>query len=162
MKWRPIGPAWALRGLSARLPRPRPRASTARVRAADLPPDRQVGAEAQFNPSIADALWPTLTPVVNALVGNDLVRDVAFYRIYRPGAVLRPHRDREGLDWTIGWVVGCSGGAWPIHMEAGVVVTSSADDALLFPGRRVKHRRPAVVGGADTYLALLMLHWTAV
>ena len=110
-----------------------------------------------FNPPAAMRYLEELAADVERLTG-EAVRPVnAFGRVWRRGAVLLEHTDRETLDWTLSLML-ATDAPWPIEVHAAGAwrsLTMRAGDVVLLPGREVSHRREVPFEGEQAVTCYL-------
>jgi hypothetical protein len=106
------------------------------------------------------------TPLVRQITGLEVIPANPFCRIYPNGSVLKPHRDREGLDWTISICLFSNlSHTWPLLAKVEDDVTIGFDTIVahgnLINGRKYSHWREPLECGPDEYVIQMFLHWTA-
>lgn len=106
------------------------------------------------------------TPLVRMLTGLEVEPSNPFSRIYYNESVLRPHIDREGLDWTISLCLFTNlDHDWPLKAKL-------QDDSIVeFPtiqchgnlvnGRVLEHWREPLSCDPHKYVIQVFLHWSA-
>ncbi len=102
-----------------------------------------------------------LAAVVRQVTRERAASTFSFLRIYDPGAVLAPHRDRPVCRWNIDLVVGGQPApdrrtAWPLRIAAPPgrrTVRLGLGDAVLYRGTHLTHWRSAQPAGRSTVLA---------
>jgi hypothetical protein len=102
-----------------------------------------------------------LGALVGQVTGEQIPSTFSFLRVYGPGAVLAPHRDRPACRWNIDLVVGGDPPperrtAWPIWIEGRqgrCAVRLGLGDGLLYRGTELRHWRRAQPTGRTTLLA---------
>ena len=93
--------------------------------------------------SLLEKYWPEIERVLNL---GPLWPTFSYYRVYRPGEILKPHRDRSSCELTCTFCIGfdyqSSDFDWPIYTESldGPVLLSPGD-MLIFKGVEAKHWR---------------------
>lgn len=111
-------------------------------------------------------LLQRLTPMVREITGIEVEPANPFSRIYYNESILRPHVDREGLDWTISVCLFTNiDHDWPLvaKLEDGTVFEfpTVKGEGNLVNGRDVTHWRKALSCEPNQYVVQLFLHWTA-
>ena len=112
-----------------------------------------------------DFIYERLTPVIRKLTGLKIVKVNSYARIYLDDGLLKPHKDREGLDLTLSIQIENTFGEPKIIFGKGYDGTkySSAlndGDAVLLKGRELEHWRERING--EGHLICLFLHWAIV
>ena len=107
-----------------------------------------------------------LTSMVREITGIMVEPANPFSRIYYNESILRPHVDREGLDWTISLCLFTNiNHDWPLKakMEDGTIVEfpTVKCEGNLINGRNLTHWREALSCEPDECVVQLFLHWTA-
>lgn len=119
-------------------------------------------------------LWG-LTPIMEQIVGRELLPTYDYLRIYRHGDVCRVHSDRYSCEHSLSLTLGYSDGRpWALEVETersepsskvdehfGAIPRSSVamqvGDAVLYQG--VHHRHGRTVPNPNRWSAHLFLHW---
>ena len=140
-----------------------------RLAALEVLPDRgDAGARrgSHGEPSSA-LLLQLMQPLVEAVVGAALKPSYSYAWIYRRGAAMPLHRDREACRATVSVLVDYAPAMdgptpWPlgIHPRGGgapVEIRQALGDAVVFSGRELDHFRPPFTAG--TRSTSLLLHY---
>jgi hypothetical protein len=97
-----------------------------------------------------DGLLEFLRPRIEQQCGLSLLPTYSFFRLYRRGNALPPHRDRPACEISVSLNIGQTPGEpWPIHVEgaAGAWAASLAPgDALIYRGIDCLHWREPYAG----------------
>lgn len=133
----------------------------ARARSGVLGPDIQVpGAASAYADPALEALLDWLRPTVEAVAGRELEPTYSYYRVYRCGDTLAPHRDRPACEVSASISLGASPPVpWPLAIRGthGVAkVLLAPGDALLYRGTECEHWREAYQGDS---LGQTFLHY---
>lgn len=118
---------------------------------------------------VTEGTWDLLhrlTPMVRELTGIAVEPANPFSRIYYNESILRPHIDREGLDWTISLCLFTNADYdWPLKakLEDGTILEfpTVKGEGNLVNGRKINHWREPLSCGPDQYVVQVFLHWTA-
>lgn len=118
------------------------------------------------HPEFEDALR-AVQPMVEAELGVALKPANSFGRIYCNGGTLKPHTDRQGLDYTLSitlrhnldfewplWVIDNEGQTKSFHIKEG--------DGAMVLGTTQSHWRNDLHCRADQHSVQLFMHWTKV
>lgn len=140
-----------------------------KLAALDVIPDRgDDGARrgSHGEPSSA-LLLHLLQPVVERVVGAELKPAYSYAWVYRRGAHMPVHRDRDACRYTASLLVDYAPGSdgltpWPlgIHPPGGgapVEIRQSVGDLIVFDGRDLRHFRPPFRAGSRS--TSLLLHY---
>jgi hypothetical protein len=108
-----------------------------------------------------------LQPLVEEIVGADIKPAYSYAWLYRRGAAMPRHRDRDACRCTVTLLVDFAPAIdgptpWPLGIharggDAALEVRQSVGDAIIFNGRELKHFRPPFVAG--TRSTSLLLHY---
>jgi hypothetical protein len=95
---------------------------------------------------VLDRALENLLPKMEAITGLRLYPTYCYARVYRPGEVLKPHRDRPAceISATVTLGFGC-GPVWPIFM-AGRKVELPVGRAVVYRGCELEHWRETFTG----------------
>lgn len=119
-------------------------------------------------------LWG-LTPIMEQVVGRELLPTYDYLRIYRQGDVCRVHSDRYSCEHSLSLTLGYSDGEpWALELEKArsepsarvdedfgsgprSAIAMEVGDAVLYQG--VHHRHGRTVPNPNRWSAHLFLHW---
>lgn len=123
--------------------------------------DRQVpNTPAGYGDPAFDGLLEHLRPRVEAQSGLRLLPTYSYFRLYKHGDVLKPHRDRSACEISVSLNIGQMPAApWPIYIEKDAgpfAAVLSPGDALLYRGIECLHWRDAYEG---SQLVQVFLHY---
>jgi hypothetical protein len=109
-----------------------------------------------------DELLERLLPRMEAVAGTALYPTYSYYRVYKNGDVLTPHRDRPSCEISVSIALGFDAPhPWPFFVE-GPNGVCRADlypgDGMLYRGCECRHWREAFVG---QHAAQVFLHYVA-
>jgi hypothetical protein len=125
------------------------------------PGDRQVpGTPAAHGDPLMERLLEELRPAVERASGLELEPTYSYFRVYKRGDVLPPHRDRKACEVSISLCLGQRPARpWPLWIEGpdGVAaIRLKPGDALLYRGVECWHWRDAYDG---EHVAQVFLHY---
>lgn len=127
-----------------------------------------------FYPPMLTFLWG-LTPIVEQIVGRELLPTYDYLRIYREGDICRVHHDRQSCEHSLSLTLDYSDGApWALDIGQQVIEPSSKiepdfgsepftslsmdiGDAVLYRG--VHHRHGRLMPNPNAWSVHLFLHW---
>jgi hypothetical protein len=123
------------------------------------------GRHALHNEPMARFLQHQLTPVVSAVAGERLRPSYAYSVVYREGATLARHVDREQCEVSVTLLLdyrpgAAAPGAWPLWLgtkEGAVRIRQRAGSVLVYRGRELPHWREPLAAGSRS--ASLLLHY---
>ena len=140
-----------------------------KLAALDVIPDRGDGGARRGShgePSSA-LLLHLLQPLIAGIVGSEIKPAYSYAWIYRRGAEMPPHLDREACRCTVTVLVDYAPAVdgptpWPlcVHPRGGdapLEIRQSVGDAIIFNGRELKHFRPPFTVGTQS--TSLLLHY---
>lgn len=105
-----------------------------------------------YNPVLGDMLLRHCRARLGSLIGYDLVESYSYWRLYREGSELRPHKDRDACEISATITIETAPGAkpWPITLidlegeTTDIVIPPGA--GLLFRGSLLQHWREPLTG----------------
>jgi len=104
------------------------------------------------------------TPLAEELSGKKLKPANPYCRIYNNESTLNPHKDREGLDWTISVCLFTNiKHDWPLIVkgeEGNLEFPTITGEGSLVAGRTLEHWREPLECGSDEYVVQMFLHWS--
>jgi len=104
------------------------------------------------------------TSLVIEKTGRNLKPANPYCRIYNNESTLNPHKDREGLDWTISVCLFTNlKHDWPLIIkgeEGNVEFSTITGEGNLVAGRILEHWREPLQCGDDEYVVQMFLHWS--
>ena len=127
-----------------------------------------------FYPPMLTFLWG-LTPIVEQIVGCELLPTYDYLRIYRDGDVCRVHHDRQSCEHSLSLTLDYSDGVpWTLEVGQQVIEPSAriepdfgpepftslsmnVGDAVLYRG--VHHRHGRLTPNPNAWSVHLFLHW---
>jgi hypothetical protein len=106
-----------------------------------------------------ETLHERLWPVIEQVMGEELIPTYAYARLYSNGDVLKKHTDRPACEVSITIQLGRSHHyAWPIYM-GGQRFDLGEGDGVIYPGCNVEHWRDACAGPDGYYSGQVFLHF---
>jgi hypothetical protein len=101
-----------------------------------------VGAHAKYADPAMETLLLKLLPLMEKHTGLELSPTYSFYRVYRPGDELTPHKDRPSceISCTLCFNYSYNDYSWPIFMD-GTSVTQQPGDLVIYRGCDLPHWR---------------------
>lgn len=126
-----------------------------------LPGDEQVpGTPCGAGDWVIDGLLSDMLPAVEAASGLRLFPTYAYFRMYKPGDILKVHRDGPSCEISVTLCLGYSAPApWPIWISGPngrAAISLEAGDAMLYRGMECKHWREPFAG---EHQAQVFLHY---
>jgi hypothetical protein len=119
---------------------------------------------ALYGDAAIEALFELLVPRLDDILPASAEPSYGYLRVYRAGAELPAHRDRDVCEFTLSLGI-CGAGAgmeWPLHAHdlSGSVVSQAVrpGDGVLMRGREITHWREPLESG---WAAYAFLHWTS-
>ena len=105
---------------------------------------------------VMENLSDFLLPKIESVAGMKLLPTFTFFRIYKPGDILKKHTDRPACEISISLCLRKKGKIWPIYVNDTAVMLEEGD-ALIYKGCEVEHWREPYTKG--TKLAQAFLHY---
>lgn len=118
-----------------------------------------------YNEPMARFLHHQLNYLVNQVTPEPVIPSYCYLSSYRPGAVLRRHRDRRQCSWNMSLVLDMDpeqpqATAWPIYLDLPVglrEVRLGIGDAVIYRGHEIEHWRDAL--GANQHVTACFFHF---
>jgi hypothetical protein len=105
---------------------------------------------------VMENLSDFLLPKIESAVGMKLLPTYAFFRVYKPGDILKKHTDRPACEISISLCLRKKGKAWPLYINNTDIMLEEGD-AVIYKGCEVEHWREPYTEG--TKQAQIMLHY---
>lgn len=111
--------------------------------------DSQVpNSHAKYSDSLMETLLELFHNQVEEITNLTLYPTYSYYRVYRTGMELTPHKDRQSCEISVSVCFNHSystiNGVWPLFMENAPVVMRPGD-AVVYRGMDVDHSRPPLM-----------------
>jgi hypothetical protein len=122
------------------------------------------GTHSVYSDSLMESFLMFLQPVAEKHSELELIPTYSYYRIYKPGDVLRPHRDRPSCEISMTltldyYYTGVDDDyKWPLIMKNKSVVMG-AGDAVLYRGCVNEHERKKLDVGEGSFHVQVFLHY---
>jgi hypothetical protein len=120
------------------------------------------GAHSSYGDPFAEALLLYAHESMEQLTGLRLHPTYSYYRVYRNGSTLKPHRDRESCEISatlcFAYEYNKSGYEWPIIVD-GVEVVMEPGDAVIYKGCDIEHSRNTLEAGENAFHVQAFLHY---
>lgn len=106
-----------------------------------------------------ETLHERLWPIIEEVVGEELIPTYAYARLYSNGDILQKHTDRPACEVSVTIQLGRSHNhSWPIYM-GGQSFELAEGDAVIYPGCDVEHWRDECKGPDGYYSGQVFLHF---
>jgi hypothetical protein len=135
--------------------------------ARDFNPDpMQVpGAHAKYGDPVMESLLSQLQGVIEKNTGLKVEPTYSFYRVYRPGDELKPHKDRPSCEISItvslGYDYQNSDYVWPIFVD-GTPCVLEPGDLVCYRGVDLEHWREKFDASENSWHVQAFLHYVDV
>ena len=122
------------------------------------------GTHSVYSDSLMESFLMFLQPVAEKHSELELIPTYSYYRIYKPGDVLRPHRDRPSCEISMTltldyYYTGVDDDyKWPLIMKNKSVVMGTGD-AVLYRGCVNEHERKKLDVGEGSFHVQVFLHY---
>jgi hypothetical protein len=133
----------------------------------DFSPDpaQVVGAHAKYADPLMESLLLKLQGAIEESTGLTVEPTYSFYRVYRPGDELVPHKDRESCEISItvslGYDYENSGYEWPIFVD-GTPCVLEPGDLVCYRGVDLPHWREKFTAPENSWHVQAFLHYVDV
>ena len=133
----------------------------------DFNPDRKqvIGAHSRYSDPAMETLLLLLQKTIEENTGLNLYPTYSFYRVYRPGNELLPHKDRSSCEISITLFLGKdymgSDYEWPIIIENNRVVLEPGD-LVCYKGIELEHWREKFNAPKNSWHSQAFLHYVDV
>ena len=102
---------------------------------------------------IFEGLLQFIHPIVQKVVGIELLPAYACARIYYPGAVMAKHLDRQSCEYSATMCIDRKGDGWPIWVETkdrkSLPIYQKPGDMVVYKGTEVPHWRNVYTEGTE-------------
>jgi|TARA_R110000744_G_scaffold34541_1_gene80381 hypothetical protein len=116
--------------------------------------DGQVpGSFAIYGDINTEILLSSLRPIVEKIIGKNLIETYSYARVYERGSKLEKHRDRHSCEFST--TLNLGGDHWPIFIDNKEVLLKPGD-MLVYEGCKYEHWRERFDG---VYCAQVFLHY---
>lgn len=127
------------------------------------PDDYQVpSAHSKYADPAMEAMLLYLHPLMENNTGLELYPTYSFYRIYRNGDILEPHKDRPSCEISatvcLNYSYDDSKYTWPIIME-GNEINMNPGDIVIYRGIDLEHSRERFTPPGDDWHVQVFLHY---
>ncbi len=123
------------------------------------------GAHGKYADPLVESLLTQLQTTVEKNTGLELYPTYSFYRVYRPGHELIPHKDRKECEVSVTVCLGydyCgSDYSWPIFVE-GTPVEMFPGDIICYRGIELEHWREKFSAPEGSWHSQAFLHYVDV
>ena len=117
------------------------------------------GMHAVYEDSVMRFLHIQLWPRMEEITDLTLLPTYAYFRVYRPGAILESHRDRPACEVSATLLVSTnSKESWPLFIEGERIVQEPGEMAV-YRGCEVEHWREPMTGLSNTFHVQLFVHY---
>lgn len=124
--------------------------------------DAQVkGAHSRYADPLMETLLQMLKPKIEYVTERNLIPTYSYYRVYRKGHELVPHKDRSACEISVTLTLGYNysqENLWPMYIENTPIVCEPGD-AIIYKGCEVEHWRNPFDCADNTYHVQTFLHY---
>ena len=100
-----------------------------------------------------EVLLTKLRPLVEKIIGKELIETYSYARVYERGSILKKHVDRPSCEFST--TLNLGGDSWPIFIDNQKVILKPGD-MLVYEGARFEHWRERFDG---LYCVQTFLHY---
>lgn len=117
----------------------------------DAPGDNLVpGTPAGYGQPLMEILLQQVLPKVESATGRALFPTYSYFRVYKHGDVLKPHKDRAACEISLSLCLGSNDGVeWPLQVRGPEGVAAPPlrpGDGVIYKGTEIEHWREAFTG----------------
>jgi len=126
--------------------------------------DQVPGTHSVYSDSLMESFLRFLQPVAEKHSELELIPTYSYYRIYKSGDILRPHRDRPSCEISMTLTLDYyytdvdKDYKWPLIMNNKPIVIDSGD-AVLYRGCDNEHERKKLDVGEESFHVQVFLHY---
>ena len=110
----------------------------------------------KYGDMMADTLLLVMREGVESMIGLELVPTYGYFRLYKNGNDLKPHKDRAACEISLSLCIGYEGEQWPIYID-GIPIYQKPGEVVVYRGCDVEHWREPFKGINQ---AQIFLHYT--
>lgn len=128
--------------------------------------DRRVrGSHSKYADSLTESMLLFLKPEIEKQTNLKLIPTYSYFRIYKPGDVLKPHTDRNSCEISVTLTIGykhemkCN---WPLYFCIGDknhYIASEIGDGVIYKGCKLTHGRNEFDTNEGSYQIQVFLHY---
>lgn len=129
-------------------------------------PGTQVdNAHSVYGDTLTETLLYFLRPHIEKATGKQLCPTYSYYRVYRPGDVLKKHIDRPACEISSTVCFGYyytlkdEDYRWGMSVADGTLITQNPGDGIIYRGCEVEHWRDAFDAGPNSYQVQAFFHY---
>ncbi len=127
--------------------------------------NQTVKAKSFYADTIIEELAVKLQPTIEKLIGKELYPTVTYWRLYKKGSILEPHKDRPTCEISITLHIGREDkSSWDLFIKDNedktITIKQNAGDALIYLGCKNLHWRKKFEGNdyAQVFLHYVLKH----
>jgi hypothetical protein len=122
-------------------------------------------AHSVYGDTLMETLLFFLKPHVEQVTGKKLCPTYSYYRVYRPGDVLKKHIDRPACEIS---TTVCFGQhytlkeedyRWGMYVGDNTLIKQNAGDAIVYQGCKINHWRDMFDAGPESYQVQAFFHY---
>ena len=122
------------------------------------------GTHSVYADNLMESLLIFLQPIVEKYTGLNVIPTYSYYRLYKHGDILHPHKDRPSCEISMSLTLDYNYNdteddyKWPIIMGNNSI-SMERGDAVIYRGCDIEHQRPKLNVGSNSYHAQVFLHY---
>jgi hypothetical protein len=118
------------------------------------------GAHSKHGDSLMESMLLYVLPIIEKNTGLKVFPTYSYYRVYRPGASLLPHKDRESCEISASLFLGrnYNGESWKLYIE-GSGYSMEPGDMIIYRGTELNHYRYEFEAPEQSYHSQVFLHY---
>ena len=129
-------------------------------------PGTQVdNAHSVYGDTLTETLLYFLRPHIEKATGKQLCPTYSYYRVYRPGDVLKKHIDRPACEISATICFGYyytlkeDEYRWGMSLDSGTLIKQNVGDGIIYRGCEVEHWRDKFDAGPNSYQVQAFFHY---
>lgn len=118
------------------------------------------GAHSKYGDPFMESLLLYMIPVIENNTGLKVYPTYSYYRVYRPGASLLPHKDRESCEISASLFFGRNydGESWKLYIE-GKGYEMEPGDMIIYRGMELNHYRYEFEAPDESFHSQVFIHY---
>ena len=114
-----------------------------------------------YGDTFSESLMMKLLPIYSRLSRKELLPTYSVVRLYQPGHILIPHKDRVSCQYSVTMCLGMNipeEHAWYIKMDEDSIQTGT-NQAVFYKGCELEHSREVLQAPEDTWIFQAHFHY---
>lgn len=122
--------------------------------------DQVPAAHSKYGDPLMESMLLHVLPIIEKNTGLKVFPTYSYYRLYRPGASLLPHKDRESCEISASLFFGRNydGESWKLYIE-GKGYEMEPGDLIIYRGMDLNHYRYEFEAPENSFHSQVFLHY---